>query len=63
MRSAATLATAVLVVILLTGCGESASESHQNEKRDETTSAIDQRLNELDARVLVLEKAHEENTK
>lgn len=63
MRSTATLASVFIAAILLTGCGESVSESHQNEKRDETISTIDQRLNELDARVLVLEKAREENIK
>lgn len=61
-----------LIGLLLCGCGESVSEYKQNEKRDEAlrdigadASSADERLQDLEARVSILERAvrHEETVK
>lgn len=63
INATAAVCLVMLAAVLLTGCGESVSEYHQNEKRDERLrdagkdiSSVDQRLQELEARVSVLEE-------
>jgi hypothetical protein len=48
-----------LLVLMLPGCGESASEYHANEKRDESIQSVqnlESRMNELEARMTAQEQ-------
>lgn len=56
-----------LLALLLCGCGESVSEYHQNEKRDQTLRDVEKdtytthdRLQALEGRISVLERAAQE---
>lgn len=58
MSPAVATTIALTITVLLSGCGESASERTENRTRDETTATIEQRVQALEGRISVLEKDH-----